>query len=49
MGLGGIIYIHYNFKIKYIAHIVELPFCEPGNDWSSKVFLLNHIDYVSLN
>ena len=29
--------------------IVELPFCEPGNVWSSKVFLLNHIDYVSLN
>ena len=22
---------------------------EPGNVWSSKVFLLNHIDYVSLN
>ena len=30
-------------------HIVELPFCEPGNVWSSKVFWLNHIDYVSLN
>ena len=29
--------------------LVELPFCEPGNVWSSKVFLLNHIDYVSLN
>ena len=30
-------------------HLVELPFCEPGNVWSSKVFLLNHIEYVSLN
>ena len=29
--------------------LVELPFCEPGNVWSSKVFLQNHIDYVSLN
>ena len=29
--------------------LVELPFCEPGNVWSSKVFLLNHIDYASLN
>ena len=25
-----------------LAIIVELPFCEPGNVWSSKVFLLNH-------
>ena len=32
-----------------VAIIVELPFWEPGNVWSSKVFLLNHIDYVSLN
>ena len=31
------------------VHLVELPFCEPGNVWSSKVFWLNHIDYVSLN
>ena len=29
--------------------LVELPFCEPGIVWSSKVFLLIHIDYVSLN
>ena len=29
--------------------IVELPFWESGNVWSSKAFLLNHIDYVSLN
>ena len=28
-----------------------MPFCKPGNGWSSKVFLLNHIglEYVSLN
>ena len=31
------------------AVLVELPFWEPGNVWSCKVFLLNHIDYVSLN
>ena len=29
--------------------ILELPFCKPGNGWSSKFFLLNHMDYVSLN
>ena len=31
------------------SHLVELLFREPGNIWSCKVFLLNHIDYVSLN
>ena len=39
------------FSVYYfhLKHIVELPFYEPGNVWSSKVFWLNHIDYVSLN
>ena len=41
---------HFTYKLElHFRLVVELPFCEPGNVWSSKVFLLIHIDYVSLN